>query len=261
MTVLAVTGVYQSWRGLGSWQALTDTAYGRILLAKLAAVTLLLAAAAVSRTWTTRLATPAHAAPEDATTDTAAPEEARELTTAGIRTHTTAHPPNRPDKRTTPTPNRPTPDRRRRRSEGAAAPNTGLRRSVLAETLIGVLVLVITTVLTTTVPGRAEAEAADTPPTVTSGLPGASVARVPFAVGSARGTVQVTLSPARTGDNAVEAVVYAADGGFASVPELRIAFTLPEKNNSAPWTPPPSPTEAATGPPTPSPSPSPAPGR
>ncbi|MEU0442481.1 MULTISPECIES: copper resistance protein CopC [unclassified Streptomyces] len=230
VTVLAVTGVYQSWRGLGSWQALTDTAYGRILLAKLAAVTLLLAAAAVSRTWTTRLATPAHAAPEDATTDTAAPEEARELTTAGIRTHPTAHPPNRPDKRTTPTPNRPTPPTV---DEGAPkeppAPNTGLRRSVLAETLIGVLVLVITTVLTTTVPGRAEAEAADTPPTVTSGLPGASVARVPFAVGSARGTVQVTLSPARTGDNAVEAVVYAADGGFASVPELRIAFTLPEK--------------------------------
>ncbi|MEU9380347.1 copper resistance protein CopC [Streptomyces sp. NPDC048279] len=46
VTVLVVTGVYQSWRGLGSWQALTDTTYGRLLLVKLAAVTLLLAAAA-----------------------------------------------------------------------------------------------------------------------------------------------------------------------------------------------------------------------
>ncbi len=35
-TVLVVTGVYQSWRGLGSWPALTETTYGRLLLAKLA---------------------------------------------------------------------------------------------------------------------------------------------------------------------------------------------------------------------------------
>ncbi|MFI0229110.1 copper resistance CopC/CopD family protein [Streptomyces sp. NPDC017086] len=56
VTVLALTGVYQSWRGLGSWQALTDTAYGRTLLAKLAAVTALLLAAACSRTWTRRAA-------------------------------------------------------------------------------------------------------------------------------------------------------------------------------------------------------------
>ncbi len=55
VTVLVVTGVYQSWRGLGSWQALTDTTYGRTLLAKLAAVTALLLAAACSRTWTARL--------------------------------------------------------------------------------------------------------------------------------------------------------------------------------------------------------------
>ncbi|WP_037674680.1 copper resistance protein CopC [Streptomyces griseus] len=53
--VLTVTGVYQSWRGLGSWATLTETAYGRILLVKLAAVTLLLAAAGWSRRWTGRL--------------------------------------------------------------------------------------------------------------------------------------------------------------------------------------------------------------
>ncbi|MEU2435259.1 copper resistance protein CopC [Streptomyces rubradiris] len=56
VTVLVVTGTYQSWRGLGSWQALTGTTYGRILLAKLAAVAALLLAAACSRTWTARLA-------------------------------------------------------------------------------------------------------------------------------------------------------------------------------------------------------------
>lgn len=56
VAVLAGTGVYQSWRGLGSWDALTSTSYGRILLAKLCAVLLLLAGAAYSRRWTARLA-------------------------------------------------------------------------------------------------------------------------------------------------------------------------------------------------------------
>ncbi|MER6451271.1 copper resistance protein CopC, partial [Streptomyces sp900105245] len=65
VTVLVLTGVYQSWRGLGSWQALTDTTYGRTLLAKLAAVTALLLAAACSRTWTNRLTGAARAARAD----------------------------------------------------------------------------------------------------------------------------------------------------------------------------------------------------
>ncbi|GAA3301014.1 hypothetical protein GCM10020295_43210 [Streptomyces cinereospinus] len=52
--VLTVTGGYQSWRSLGSWDALTGTTYGRVLLAKVAAVALLLAAAHFSRRWTLR---------------------------------------------------------------------------------------------------------------------------------------------------------------------------------------------------------------
>ncbi|MFF9626686.1 copper resistance protein CopC [Streptomyces griseosporeus] len=197
VAVLAVTGVYQSWRGLGSWASLTGTAYGRILLAKLAAVVLLLTAAALSRGWAARLAMPADAVPEEHPE----PEPEPELTTAGVRPQraATTHGP------------------------------TALRRSVVAETLIGVLVLVITTVLTTTLPGRAEAEAASGAPATAGALPAASVTRVPFAVGAARGTVQVTLTPGRTGDNAVEAVVYGPDGGFATVPELRISFTLPDR--------------------------------
>lgn len=54
VTVLVITGTYQSWRGLGSWDTLTGTTYGRLLILKLAAVALLLAAAAVSRRWTAR---------------------------------------------------------------------------------------------------------------------------------------------------------------------------------------------------------------
>src|SRR5690606_41649103 len=76
--VLAVTGVYQSWRGLGSWDALTGTPYGKILTAKLVAVALLLAAAGLSRRWTGRLAR-AQAPAEEAVT---VPERVPELVTA-----------------------------------------------------------------------------------------------------------------------------------------------------------------------------------
>ncbi|WP_055588105.1 copper resistance CopC/CopD family protein, partial [Peterkaempfera griseoplana] len=52
VAVLVATGAYQSWRQVGSWHALADTGYGRLLAAKLAAVGLLLAAAWYSRRWT-----------------------------------------------------------------------------------------------------------------------------------------------------------------------------------------------------------------
>ncbi|UXY28525.1 copper resistance CopC/CopD family protein [Streptomyces sp. HUAS TT20] len=211
VTVLVVTGVYQSWRGLGSWNALTDTSYGRLLIAKLGAVTLLLAAAGWSRRWTARLAAarvtgdvrdrvpepvggppgpppslPAQPEPSDATSSDA--------TFAGD------------------------PDPYRR----------GLRRSVLAEVTVGVAVLVITTFLTGTLPGRAAAEAADSG-TAATGIPTASVTTVPFRVGNHGGEVRITLDPGRVGRNSVEAVVFGPDGGLAAVPELRVSFTLPAR--------------------------------
>ncbi|KUO19729.1 copper resistance CopC/CopD family protein [Streptomyces dysideae] len=194
VTVLVVTGVYQSWRGLGSWEALTGTAYGRLLTVKLVAVALLLAAAGLSRRWTARLA-PAQ---------TAAVTERVPETVGG--------PP-------------PAQSRPEQPSAPDTHPRTALRRSVLAEVAVGAAVLVITTILTGTLPGRAEAEAAQAaPPAV-----GTSVTTIPFDVGTPGGTgkVQITLDPGRVGDNSVEALVYGPDGGISSVPELRLSFTLP----------------------------------
>lgn len=99
---------------------------------------------------------------------------------------------------------------------------------MLVEVLVAAVVLALTTVLTGTLPGRAEAEAEATEQA--AALPATSVVMAPFSVAGHRGTVQVTLDPARTGDNAVEAVVYGADGGLAAVPELRIAFTFPAQD-------------------------------
>ncbi len=53
---LVATGVYQSWRQLGSWSAFTDTGYGQLLLVKIGLVALLVGIASISRRWTARLA-------------------------------------------------------------------------------------------------------------------------------------------------------------------------------------------------------------
>ncbi|MEU9973654.1 copper resistance protein CopC [Streptomyces sp. NPDC051014] len=201
VTVLVVTGVYQSWRGLGSWQALTGTAYGRLLLVKIAAVVLLLAAASQSRRWTARLA----GAPVTAAVT------ARDRVPQTVGAPPEATPPAAPEPD-------PAPDHR------------GLRRSVLAEVAVGVAVLVVTTILTGTLPGRAAAEAADqgTGGVTAGGIPAAAVAMVPFDVGTpnGHGKVQITLDPGRVGANSVQAVVFGPDDGISAVPELRLSFTL-----------------------------------
>jgi copper transport protein len=203
VTVLAVTGTYQSWRGLGSLDALTQTSYGRLLLAKLAGVALLLAAAGVSRRL---IRVPAgtmavrERVPEPVGGPLPAPEPEPE-----------------PVSGLAPEPESPV-DRRR------------LRRSVLVEVAVGVAVLLLTTLLTGTLPGRAATEAAAAGPT--AALPPTTTTTVPFDVGTPGGSgkVQITLDPARTGENSVQAVVFGADGGVAIVPELRLSFTLPAQD-------------------------------
>jgi copper transport protein len=236
VTVLVVTGVYQSWRGLGSWSTLTGTAYGRLLLVKVVAVVLMLAVAGRSRRWTARLATVdgeaavragkpravAHeripepvggtrlpgaeeAGVEEAGTEEAGAEKAE---TGGAGTRGAGVGESVPSS---------APDAYRR----------ALRRSVLAEVAVGIAVLVVTTMLVSTLPGRVAAEAAEAPPA--AGAPGASVTMIPFDIGTpgGHGTVQVTLVPGRVGQNAVEAVVYGPDGGLSAVPELRLSLSLP----------------------------------
>jgi copper transport protein len=226
VTVLAVTGLYQSWRGLGSLSALTGTSYGRLLLAKLAGVAVLLLVAGYSRRWTARIAAPAAvtraavhervpqpvgapAPPQEpeGPQEPEEPQEPRELDTPGAS------------------------------GEEPSASDAGrdtrrlLRRSVLVEVAVAAVVLMITTVLTGTLPARAQAEAARQAPVGT--LPPTTLTTVPFDTGAGtvtgRGTVQVTLDPARVGENGIQAVVYGSDTGLVVVPEVRITFTLPSR--------------------------------
>ena len=226
VTVLAVTGIYQSWRGLGSLSALTGTSYGRLLLAKLAGVAVLLLVAGYSRRWTRRIAAPA------AVTRAAVHERVPQPVGAPAQ-------PEEPEGS-----QEPEEPQERRESEtsdaSAEQPSVSdaggdtrrlLRRSVLVEVAVAAVVLMITTVLTGTLPGRAQAEAAQQAPA--GALPPTTQATVPFDTGkgsvTGRGTVQVTLDPARVGENGVQAVVYGSDTGLVVVPEVRITFSLPSR--------------------------------
>ncbi len=238
VAVLVATGVYQSWRGLGSLDALTSTPYGRLLTAKLVAVALLLTAAAYSRRWTVRPAVP--------TAEASVPERVREpvgaagagaemaRTDALLRDGGAGEDPTGPergaaaaedgDPETVRTESGP----ERRAPQDPGLHRRALRRSVLAEITIGIVVLVITTLLTGTQPGRAAAEAASA---AAAEQPLGSATVVPFDVGTpgGHGKVQIELTPGRVGENQVQAVIYGPDGGIATVPELRITFTFAER--------------------------------
>lgn len=189
VTVLVVTGVYQSWRGLGSWDALTSTSYGRLLLAKLVAVLVLLAGAGASRRWTGRLmlaadesrtaaavsveervpqTVGASAAPtdvrvgrvdgpsdggpsDDGPSDDGAPDD-------GVSDPDRESSDKASDKSSGKVSDKDT-DKDPGKASGAASDEAdryrrALRRSVLVEVVVGIVVLVITTLLTGTQPGR-----------------------------------------------------------------------------------------------------------
>ncbi|MGJ5805787.1 copper resistance CopC/CopD family protein [Streptomyces europaeiscabiei] len=277
--VLVVTGVYQSWRGLGSWSAFTSTAYGEVLVAKLVAVLLLLVAAAFSRRWTGRLGeASAEAGAEAGAVDEAAgPTEAvgsaegaegaasttvaEPVRTASVQAGESVQAADRAEVTARATvavaargpervgttdseasdggadgPSGGLGDAVPGDREGSAAEDSsaadplrqGLRRSVLAEFTVAVVVLVITTVLTGTLPGRAAAEIAKESAGGAAGGVTASSTTIPFDVGTpnGHGKVQIDLGPGRVGKNSVQAVVFGPDNGIATVPELRLTFTL-----------------------------------
>ncbi|MGW2378417.1 FixH family protein, partial [Kitasatospora sp. NPDC001683] len=227
VAVLAATGIYQSWRGLGSWGALTGTEYGKLLLVKTGCVVVMLGVAWMSRSWLARLRS--------------APAEAAEVERAEVPEPVGAAARSEDPVRQAQL------DRQRAavasagRERGLTPTRAGLRRSVLVEALVAVAVLVVTTMLTNSPPGRVASEvqtggatagtaapAPQTEPgrTVELKLPYDTKGRTP----NAKGTATVTLNPARSGPNEVKLALDDADGKPVDVPEVQLAFTLPDRD-------------------------------
>jgi copper transport protein len=221
---LVATGVYQSWRQLGSWSAFTDTRYGQLLLVKIGLVAVMVGIASVSRRWTGRLADPAASrkteepkkvpASKAAAKNTATGDSRRAAQLARQRAAMDAA--------------------RQKRLRDADAGRFGLRRSVFAEAGVAVVLLAVTTALTQTEPGRTELEAkAATSATGSATAPsnGALTLDMPFDTGGSngKGVVSIDLDPARVGTNEMHVFVQNPDGKAVDIPEVKVDFTLEAK--------------------------------
>ncbi|WP_406457473.1 copper resistance protein CopC [Streptomyces sp. NBC_01622] len=240
VVALVATGIYQSWRQLGSWSAFTDTGYGQLLLVKIGLVALLVGIASISRRWTGRLA--------DSHTDTAKAETVVEETAAAEahepeKEHVTASaktggssPASGDSKRAAQLARQQAAvDNTRQKRLRDADPNLfGLRRSVLAEAAVAVVVLAVTTALTTTEPGRTEEDAKATKASSSSSSSsssGALTLDMSFDTGGTdgKGVIRVDIDPARVGGNEMHVYVQRPNGRAFDVPEVKVAFTLAAK--------------------------------
>ncbi|MCH0560239.1 copper resistance CopC/CopD family protein [Streptomyces sp. MUM 16J] len=256
---LIATGIYQSWRQLGSWSALTGTRYGQLLLIKIGLVALLVGIASASRRWTAQLvdtATPTgtraeraqqeHASSVAAGHDSQRPAEdgeATRITRSGDSTGAQAASVDDGRSNGDGDSRRAAQLARQRAAVDAARQKRlrdadpirfGLRRSVLAEAGVAIVLLAITTALTQTEPGRTEQEvkaATSSAVSASADAPDALALKLPFDTGGAdgKGVVSVVLDPARPGENEMHLYVQRPNGQAFDVPEVKISLRCEAK--------------------------------
>ncbi|AWK10056.1 hypothetical protein DDQ41_15430 [Streptomyces spongiicola] len=249
VAVLAATGLYQSWRQVGSWSALTGTSYGRLLLTKIGLVIVLVGIAWFSRRWTARLSdrAPATAKADTTEADTTEADTAKADTTEAGTTEpaapraVAAGATRAAGEAAAPTgdPVRAAQLARqeaamaaagRKRLRDADRQRSGLRRSVLAEAGVAVVLLAVTTALTSTEPGRTEERAALERGGQTSAAAPAKPVDVtlPFDTGGpkGKGTARLTVSPGRSGANELRLWTRGPGDRPLDAPEVKISFTL-----------------------------------
>ncbi|MFI8274852.1 copper resistance CopC/CopD family protein [Streptomyces sp. NPDC085929] len=222
--VLAVTGIYQSWRQVGSWSALTGTSYGRLLLLKVGLVAVLVAIAYVSRSWTGRLTDAPAGKPAKIARQR---DVSRETRPAAVTV------PADPKRAAQLARQRAARDNAREKQVRDADPTrAGLRRSVLAEAGVAVVLLAVTTVLTSTEPGRTAEQASGRESAATAVPNRAIKVTLPFETGgeNGKGAVRVELDPGRVGANSLHVWVDDPEGKPLDIPEIKVAFTLPAKD-------------------------------
>ncbi|WP_329229187.1 copper resistance CopC/CopD family protein [Streptomyces canus] len=231
VVALVATGVYQSWRQLGSWSAFTGTRYGQLLLVKIGLVALLVGIAFISRRWTAQLADTLvrqnKRAPQKERVAASASGSGKSKGGGSKRAAQLARQQAAMD------------TARQKRTRDADPNRFGLRRSVLAEASVAVVLLAVTTVLTQTEPGRTEedakaAKAASSSSSSSSSASagsGAVTLDMSFDTGGTdgKGVVTVDFDPARVGGNEMHVYVQRPNGRAFDIPEVKVALTLEAK--------------------------------
>jgi copper transport protein len=197
VVALVVTGVVQSVREVGTPAALVSTTYGWLLVAKLLVVAVILAAAGVSRVWVQQHLGVHHR------------PDGRRRVTAHAFAAESADVSDEVDDAVA--------ERARAQAGDAAAALPRLRRSVLVELLLAVVVLGVTSVLTGTPP----AESAVVQPVDTT-LPLKGTA-------GTDGSVQVSIDPASTGPNLLHLYLFDDSGQLTQPAGITVTITEPSQ--------------------------------
>jgi copper transport protein len=121
---------------------------------------------------------------------------------------------------------------RQKRVRDADPLRSGLRRSVLAEAGVAVVLLAVTTALTSAEPGRTVEEAKAATAAATSPQTGAVSLEMPFDTGGedGKGVARLEIDPARVGGNDMHVYVERPNGRAFDIPEVKVAFTLKPKD-------------------------------
>ncbi|MCX5532456.1 copper resistance protein CopC [Streptomyces sp. NBC_00006] len=224
--VLVATGLYQSWRQVGSWSALTGTAYGQLLMVKVGLVAVLVGVAWISRKWTARLTETVAAAPvaQEQASEVSEEKEPVSVAAAGGKGATPERAAQLARQRAAMA------SAREKRVRDADPHRFGLRRSVLVEAGIAVVLLAVTTVLTSTEPGRTEEEAKSAT-SAAQAQTGPLSLKIPFDTGGAdgKGTALLEMDPGRTGNNEMHLYIERPNGKAFDVPEVKLALTQEAK--------------------------------
>lgn len=232
--VLAGTGAYQAWRQVGTWSALTGTDYGRLLLVKIGLVGVVVAIAYTSRKWTSRLAGGLSEA-EGGGEGESSSDVSRETSPVAVASDAVAaasdaaSDPRRAAQLARQSAARRT--AREKQARDADPDRAGLRRSVLAEAGVAVVLLAVTTILTSTEPGRAAELETGRGSTATAVPDRAVKVTLPFDTGgqNGKGSVRLQLDPGRVGANTLHVWAETPDGKPLDLPELKVSFTLEAK--------------------------------
>jgi copper transport protein len=205
VVAIVVSGVVQGWRQLGSVSALWDSSYGRLLVVKVVLVAAMLAGAAVSRAWVR-----SHVGAGSGTGP--GPDDE-----AGTGPASSDGPDDRPAAVLSPGPGA--------AARGSTRDLTGIRRSVMFEVALAVLVLGVTAGLVESVPGRVGAGAAADADAEPAG-------GGPYTVEEHGNEVLVllTVDPTTTGPAEVTVEVQNHDGTPADPEEVTAQLRLPERD-------------------------------
>jgi copper transport protein len=196
VVALVVTGIVQSVREVGTPAALVSTTYGWLLVAKLLTVAVILAAAGVSRVWVQQHLG-VHHRPAGRRRVTAHAFAAESADVSDVDDAVA--------------------ERARAQAGDAVAAMPRLRRSVLVELLLAVVVLGVTSVLVGTPPAES---AIVQPVDATLPLKGTS---------GTSGSVQVSIDPASTGPNLLHLYLFDDAGRLTQPAGITVTITEPSQ--------------------------------